>query len=275
VAARKLATLDQLTDGRLAVHIISGGNDEDQARDGDYADHHARYRRSAEYVKVLRQTWSSAAPFDHEGEFYRVQRSFSEIKPVAGGAIPVYGGGGSDDAVELLTPELDTFMIWGEPLVDAAAFMDRVRGVAARTGRVPTFSLSTRPILGRTDGEAWDRARRILDQVLATRKGPPPVPQNAASRRLLDAADRNEVWDTCLWTPLAAATGAQGNSTALVGSPETVAQALAAYYGIGATTLLIRGYDPLPDAEEYGRELIPRVRELVAERDRALASTSA
>jgi alkanesulfonate monooxygenase len=40
-----------------------------------------------------------------------------------------------------------------------------------------------------------------------------------------------------------------------------------AYYDLGATTLLIRGWDPLVDAAEYGRELIPRVRALVAQRD--------
>ena len=50
VAARKLATLDQLSDDRLAVHIITGGSDADQAKDGDWIDHEARYRRSAEYI---------------------------------------------------------------------------------------------------------------------------------------------------------------------------------------------------------------------------------
>jgi alkanesulfonate monooxygenase len=73
---------------------------------------------------------------------------------------------------------------------------------------------------------------------------------------------------------LAAATGACGNSTALVGTPETVAAALVAYYDLGATSLLIRGYDPLVDAAEYGRELIPRVRELVAQRDAAQGSVA-
>ena len=84
---------------------------------------------------------------------------------------------------------------------------------------------------------------------------------------LLDAAAAREVHDTCLYTALAEATGARGNSTALVGTPETVAEAMVAYYDLGATHLLIRGYDPLPDAIEYGEELIPRVRALVAERD--------
>jgi alkanesulfonate monooxygenase len=72
------------------------------------------------------------------------------------------------------------------------------------------------------------------------------------------------VHDACLWTKLAEATGAAGNSTALVGAPDTVADALAEYYKIGASSLLIRGYDPLRDAEQYGAELIPLVRERIA-----------
>ena len=265
VAARKLATLDQLCDGRLAVHIISGGSDADQAKDGDWTDAETRYRRSAEYVALLRRTWTEPAPFDHEGEFYRTRGTHAEIRCRQAPHIPVYGGGGSDAAVRALAPQLDTYMLWGEPLKDTALFMDRVRQAA---GRNLAFSLSTRPILGRTDGEAWDRARAILDRVLAARAGaPPPQRQNVGSKRLLRAAAEAELHDTCLWTPLAAATGAQGNSTALVGTAETVAKAMLEYYKLGATSLLIRGYDPRPDAVRYGEDLIPRLRELVAAHD--------
>src|SRR5260370_41439884 len=45
VAARKLATLDQLSNGRLALHMIAGGRDADPAKDGDWPDHDARSRR--------------------------------------------------------------------------------------------------------------------------------------------------------------------------------------------------------------------------------------
>ena len=65
-----------------------------------------------------------------------------------------------------------------------------------------------------------------------------------------------------------AATGAAGNSTALVGTPDQVAEALLDYYDLGVRTFLIRGFDPLPDALSYGRDLLPRVRALVAERER-------
>jgi alkanesulfonate monooxygenase len=276
VAARKLATLDQLSDGRLAVHIISGGSDADQAKDGDWTDSATRYRRSAEYVALLRRCWTEPAPFDHEGEFYRTRGTYAEIRCRQVPHIPVYGGGGSDAAIRALAPQLDVFMLWGEPLKDTAVFMERVRGQAAQAGRTPSFSLSTRPILAATEGAAWDRARAILDRVLAKSGGAaPPTRQNIGSQRLLQAAAEAEVHDTCLWTPLAAATGAQGNSTALVGTPETVAKALLEYYKLGATSLLIRGYDPRPDAVQYGEELIPRIRQLVAEYDAAEGGSAA
>ena len=93
---------------------------------------------------------------------------------------------------------------------------------------------------------------------------PAATPQNVGSQRLLAAAAKGERHDRALWTPLAAATGRGGNSTALVGTPETVAQALLDYVDIGVTTILIRGYDPYDDAIDYGRYLLPLVREEVA-----------
>lgn len=270
VAARKLATLDQLSGGRLAVHMIAGGSDADQAKDGDWTDHESRYRRSAEYIALLRRTWTETAPFDHAGEFYRTRGTYSEIRCRQKPHIPIYGGGGSDAAIAALVPHVDVYMLWGEPLRDTAIFMQRVRQAAALFGRHPTFSLSTRPILAATEGAAWDRAREILARVQANRRGvAAPQRQNIGSKRLLRAAAEADVHDSCLWMPLAAATGAQGNSTALVGTPETVAKALFEYYKLGATSLLIRGYDPRPDAVQYGEELLPRLRELVAGHDAA------
>jgi alkanesulfonate monooxygenase len=276
LAARKLATLDQLSGGRLAVHIIAGGSDADQAKDGDWTDHDTRYRRTSEYISLLRRTWTEPVPFNHTGEFFRTEETYSEIRCRQSPHIPIYGGGGSDAAIRALASHVDVFMLWGEPLKETARFIDRVRHAAALSGRNPEFSLSTRPILAATDGAAWDRARAILDRVLINRgSAPPPNRQNIGSKRLLQAAAAAELHDTCLWTPLAAVTGAAGNSTALVGTPETVAKALLEYYKLGATSLLIRGYDPRPDAVQYGEELIPRIRALVAEYDAASGAAGA
>jgi len=105
--------------------------------------------------------------------------------------------------------------------------------------------------------------------VKAKRAGQPPrVVRNVGSQRLLDFAADGDILDTRLFTAIAKVTGAAGNSTALVGTPDQVAEAMLAYYDAGATTFLIRGFDPLDDAATYGRDLLPVVHAEVAKRDR-------
>src|SRR6202453_3859942 len=77
LAARAFATLDQITGGRVAVHVISGGDDIEQQRDGDFLAHDERYARTDEYVALLRRIWTSQAPFDHEGTYYRLRKCFA------------------------------------------------------------------------------------------------------------------------------------------------------------------------------------------------------
>jgi alkanesulfonate monooxygenase SsuD/methylene tetrahydromethanopterin reductase-like flavin-dependent oxidoreductase (luciferase family) len=76
------------------VHIISGGSDADQAKDGDWTDAGTRYRRTAEYVGLLRRTWTEPAPFNYEGEFFRTRGTYAEIRCRQEPHVPVYGGGG-------------------------------------------------------------------------------------------------------------------------------------------------------------------------------------
>ena len=272
VAARKLATLDHLSRGRLAMHCISGGSDVDQKKDGDYVGHDERYQRTDEYLDVLKKVWTSDKPVDHAGAFYRFDGAFSDVKPLQQPHIPIFFGGMSDAAVEVGAKHAETYMVWGEPLADVRATIAKVRAAAARYGRDPRFSVSVRPILGPTEEAAWARARGILETIGINRDVPPTRPQSVGSQRLLAAAASGEVHDRCLWTPIAAATGARGNTTALVGTPETVAQALLDYYDAGATTLLIRGFDPLNDVIEWGEQLLPLVHAEVARRDRLAAS---
>lgn len=278
VAARKFATLDQFSGGRLALHTITGGSDEEQARDGDYLNKHDRYRRTDEYLQVLRLAWTSREPFDFDGEFYKVTGAASIVHPHQDPYPPIFFGGSSDEAVEVAAKHADVYAQWGEPLAEASAQIKRVKEAAASYGRAPGVSLSLRPILAATDDEAWERAYAILDRIQnggGSNRRPrrTGTPQNTGSIRLLEAAKRGDVLDRCLFMPLATATGAAGNSTALVGSVETVAQAMLDYYDIGVTTFLIRGYDPFEDVEGYG-ELATRVRELVAERDQQLVATT-
>jgi len=289
LAARTFATLDQFTGGRIAVHIITGGSDTEQRRDGDYLSKDERYARTDEYLDIVKQAWTSDAPFSYDGTHYKLEDFYSEVRSPQQPRIRLYFGGSSQAAYQVGGKHADVFALWGEPLAETKEQIDSVRAAAKAAGRTdfPGISVSFRPILGPTEELAWERAHRILattrenvETFRARRRRDAAVlggaqPQNRGSQRLLAAAAKGELHDRALWTPLAAATGAAGNSTALVGTPETVAQALLDYVDIGATTLLIRGYDPYDDAIDYGRHLLPLVREEVARRDAQRAAPAA
>jgi alkanesulfonate monooxygenase len=270
LAARQFATLDQLTRGRIAVHIITGGDDRELRQDGDFLTKDERYERTEEYVGLLRRIWTGDKPFDHHGKHYRFEGGFSAVKCFQQPHIPIYLGGASEPAIAAAGKHADIYALWGETHAQVRELTGRVRAAAAKHGRQIRFSLSLRPILAETEEKAWAKAEAILARAKAliekTGFKRTEEPANAGSQRLLQAAAQGSRLDKRLWTAMAALTGAKGNSTALVGTPEQVAEALLDYYDLGITTFLIRGFDPTEDAIEYGRELIPLTRKLIAER---------
>jgi alkanesulfonate monooxygenase len=255
LAARKFATLDAFHPGRIALHVITGGDDADQARDGDFSDKPARYRRTDEFLDIVALEWGSPERFDYDGDFYRVAGAWSALRPPAG-RLPVYFGGASDDAIRVGGRHADVYAFWGEPLDGIRERIAQVRAAARTAGRsVDRFSVSFRPIAADTEAAAWERAHQILEltrERAAEFAGDRDTSGAEGSQRLLRYAAAGDLHDKRLWTALARATGAAGNSTALVGSYEQVAQALLDYVAVGASTLLIRGYDPLADATAYG-----------------------
>ena len=112
VAARQFATLDQLSGGRAAIHVISGGSPTEQRKDGDWLSHDERYARSEEYVAIMHRLWTASKPFDHQGKYYRFEGGYSEVKPVD--RIPIFFGGSSDVAIDIAGRIADTYAFWGE-----------------------------------------------------------------------------------------------------------------------------------------------------------------
>jgi alkanesulfonate monooxygenase len=275
VAAKALATLDQLSSGRVVVHFIAGGSDAEQAKEGDFLSKDERYARLEEYIRILRRAWQSADPFDWDGKYFQFKQFSNKVRPTNGSGIPVSVGGSSDEAYRIGGSLADIFGLWGEPLKETKQQIERIYAEAEKAGRTdrPRIWVTFRPIVGETEELAWAKAHRTLDVLTANRangqgKAPAnaPPPQNVGSQRLLEIAARGEVQDRALWYPTVTATNARGASTALVGSPQTIADSILDYIELGADLISIRGYDNLNDAIDYGRYVLPRVRERLPER---------
>jgi len=297
VLARQAATLDQLSGGgRVAIHFITGGDEADQRREGDFTAKEGRYRRTGEVMHLLRRLWSEDAPFDYEGEFFKVEAAFTSVKPVRPDAIPMFFGGASGPAIETGSRYADVYAFLGEP---RAAVAERIRDIDAATtkhGRQMRYSLSLRPIIAETEAQAWEKAEWIgqlaEERILAAKQRmsgdkdsytglggasnatysverTTTVTNSEGRKRLIEMSAQSDVFDERLWMKIANLTGAAGNSTALVGTPEQVAAAMLSYYELGIGAFILKGFDPVPDAVDFGQRLLPLVRDGVAAFDSA------
>jgi alkanesulfonate monooxygenase len=172
--------------------------------------------------------------------------------------------------------------------------MDAIGQVAAKAGRSLRYSLSLRPIIADTEAEAWEKAEWIAEKTAerinlakermaghketytglgGNRNATYSVDRDTGGttsvgrKRLIEMSAGQDVYDERLWMKVANLTGAAGNSTALVGTPEQVAEAMLRYYDIGISAVILKGFDPLADVVDYGKELLPLVREGAAKRD--------
>jgi len=277
IAAQQLATLDQLTEGRALVHLISGGQDAEQRRQGDFLTKDQRYARTSEFIDLLRLAWATKTPVSHEGEFYRFEDFGPGFATYSGEPIPISIGGESDAAFNIGSAKADWFAFnSGASLAQTRADFDRVASIATAAGRpTPRFWVTFRPIIAKTDAEAWEKAydyaaragkaaasfRAAIGAKFVTQ-----AVQSEGARRQLAYASAAERYDRAVWTGTTRATGGGGASTALVGSPETVAAAILDYVDAGASVVSIRGYNTLQDVKDYGKYVLPLVRQEIAHR---------
>lgn len=302
VLARHAATLDKLSGGgRVAIHFITGGDEADQHREGDFIFHDDRYRRTGETMEVVRRLMSDTKPFDFYGEFFRYEGAFISVKPNSPGEIPLYFGGASAPAIKVGAQFADVYAFWGEPLEAIASRMSTIEAAAEPLGRHLRYSVSFRPIIADTEEKAWakaklyteiateriQRAKERLDANSPLSDGlgghshttysvrrDIHLTSSEGRKRLIEMANLQDVFDERLWMRIANLTGAAGNSTALVGTSEQVAESLLRYYCLGVTALILKGFDPIGDVVDYGGQLLPLIREGVRKIDERNESTA-
>ncbi|WP_375502450.1 LLM class flavin-dependent oxidoreductase [uncultured Jatrophihabitans sp.] len=278
VAAQKLATLDQLTRGRAVVHLISGGFDAEQRKQGDYEPKARRYARTSEFIDLLRRAWTEQEPFSFDSEFYTFDDFGPGFRTYSGDPVPISIGGQSDEAFEVGAAKADWFTFnAGESITQVRTDIERVHRIAGRAGRPnPRIWVTFRPIVAPTDEQAWEKAFDYAAKAGASAEGMrarflgktkinPAESEGGKRQQSYAAAD--EGYDRASWSGIVRATGgAGGASTALVGSYETVAAAIVDQVDAGASIVSIRGFDILNDVVDYGKNLLPLVRQEIAHR---------
>ena len=261
----------------MAVHTITGGHDAEQRRDGDYLDHDERYARTDEYLDDPPPRVDVAGAVRLRGPALPLRGLRARRAAVRRPRIPLFFGGSSEAAYRVGGKHADTFMLWGEPLAETAEQIASVagrrrgrragrrRGSACRSARSSRRPRSS-PGSGRTGSSTRSRAGRQAVRPAGAKRTPGGARRTRARSGCSPAAEKGDLHDRALWTPTARPPAPAATRPRSSASPETVAAAILDYVDIGVDTVLIRGYDPLDDAIDYGRYVIPLVRQELAGR---------
>lgn len=263
--AQRAATLQLLSDNRLALHVVSGSSRFEQRSLGDFLEHDDRYARSAEFLNVLRASWRGEGHL-HHGRFYR---GGQEVAPQTHARMPpIYFGGASAIAENVAATHAETYLMWGEPPAMVAERIRRMKDLAAMQGRTLRFGLRLHVFAKATGEQAWEHVAGLLKE----------LPRDAIDRAQQQLASYESVGQTRqsglltgrgvgvrdlevspnLWAGVGLVRGGAG--TALVGSYQEVVERIEQYHALGVDSFILSGYPHLEEAIHLGTELLPLLR---------------
>lgn len=257
------ATLDQISGGRIDVNVVPGGIQGDFERLGETSDHAHRYERAEEFIAALRLLWSTTEPVDFEGEHVQLRGAFCSPGVVDGGP-RFYLGGASDRALGLAGRQADVYLAWILPQDDIAPFLDRARAQFSNTDRIPSFGLRTHVITRPTESEAWAAAEDLLsgaESVVRTQRqsafaGTAMVGQRSQAQVVADHRLGERLWNGI-------STVRVNCGTAIVGSPEQVAEELLGYWRLGIDEFILSGFPHVEECDRVATDLLPVIRDMI------------
>jgi alkanesulfonate monooxygenase len=261
VAARMTATLDRITNGRLLVNVVTGGDPVENKGDGIFLGHDERYEVTREFLSVYSDLLAGRT-VNVEGKHIHVEGGKLLFPPVQSPRPPLYFGGSSDAGIDVAVDAVDKYLTWGEPPALVAEKIAKVREVAAARGRKLSFGIRLHVIVRETNEEAWRAAneliRHVSDETIALAQKNFARMDSVGQQRMAQLhggkRDKLEIAPN-LWAGVGLVRGGAG--TALVGDAQTVAARIREYQDIGIDTFIMSGYPHLEEAYRFAELVFP------------------
>ena len=263
VAARMTATLDRVSNGRLLINVVTGGDPVENRGDGIFLSHDERYAVTREFLAVYSDLLAGKA-VNFEGQHIRIEDGRLLFPPIQSPRPPLYFGGSSDAGIDVAVDTVDKYLTWGEPPAEVADKIARVKRIADKRGRKLSFGIRLHAIVRETNAEAWaaadDLIKHVTDETIASAQkifarmdsvGQQRMQQLHGGRR-----DKLEISPN-LWAGVGLVRGGAG--TALVGDAETVAARIREYQDVGIDTFIMSGYPHLEEAYRFAELVFPHL----------------
>lgn len=269
LAARMTATFDRLSNGRVLINVVTGGDPVELAGDGVFHAHDARYELTDEFLHVWRALLAGTDPVNFTGRHLRVESAKTLFPPLQRPYPALYFGGSSPAGIEVAARHVDHYLTWGEPPAAVAQKIEAVRAAARRHGRQLRFGIRLHLIVRETEEEAWADADRLIsrltDKTVAAAQATLDRQDSHGQRRMIGlqhtrGVNRSREALTVypnLWAGVGLVRGGAG--TALIGSAERVAALMREYAAVGVETFILSGYPHLEEAYRCAELLFPRL----------------
>ncbi|RVU19828.1 alkanesulfonate monooxygenase, FMNH(2)-dependent [Methylobacterium oryzihabitans] len=262
-AARMAATLDRISDGRLLINVVTGGDPVELRGDGVFLSHDERYAVTDEFLHIWRNLLSGET-VTYEGRHLRVEDGRVIFPPVQRPYPPLYFGGSSEAGIAVAAEHCDVYLTWGEPPALVAEKLAAARNAAATKGKTFSFGIRLHVIVRETEAAAWDAAESLIsrldDATIARAQATLKRQDSVGQSRMmsLHGGDRSRlVVSPNLWAGVGLVRGGAG--TALVGSPDQVADRMKEYIDLGIDRFILSGYPHLEEAYRFAELVFPKL----------------
>jgi alkanesulfonate monooxygenase len=261
VAARMTATLDRISNGRLLINVVTGGDPTENKGDGIFLSHDERYEVTREFLDVYKALLAGDV-VNRKGKHISIEDGHLLFPPVQPGGPPLYFGGSSDAGIAVGVRTVDKYLTWGEPPDQVREKISHVGTIAAGLGKKLSFGIRLHVIVRDTNAKAWaaadDLIRHVDDATIAKAQTIFSRMDSVGQQRMAalhgGRRDKLEVSPN-LWAGVGLVRGGAG--TALVGDPETVAARIKEYAALGIDTFILSGYPHLEEAYRFAELVFP------------------
>lgn len=259
VLAKQIATIDQLTGGRAAVNVVSGWfRGEFHGIGEPWLEHDERYRRSQEFIEVLKGIWTQDN-FTYKGDFYRFHDYTLKPKPLQQPHPEIFQGGSSRAARDMAARVSDWYFTNGNTVEGIKAQVDDIRAKAAANGHTVKVGVNAFIIARDTEEEAQAVLQEIIDKadpeavnafgdaVKQAGKASPEGEGNWAKSTFQDLVQYND-----------------GFKTNLIGTPQQIAERIVTLKAVGVDLVLAGFLHFQEEVAYFGERVLPLVRALEA-----------
>lgn len=257
LAAKQLATIDYLTQGRIAINVVSGWfRGEFDAIGEPWPEHDERYARSEEFIRTLKGIWTTDN-YSFEGKYYQFQNYTLKPKPAQKPYIEVFQGGSSRAARDMAARVSDWYFTNGNSVAEIKKQIDDVRAKAKLENRHVKIGVNAFIIARDTEQEA----QAVLNEIIAKANVEAVNAFGDATREAGAAAPEQEGnWAKSTFDDLVQYN--DGFKTNLIGTPQQIAERIVDLKSVGVDLILSGFLHFIEEVEYFGENVLPLVRQI-------------